>query len=199
MATWTTRERTTNTHAFSFRESDGVLVFFELGYRVNPPATRVPAEAGPAPLAGTYKLGGFYDSGRIRGRSRPGNEAGNGGFYLVAEQELWHPGGNGGRTMALFGRVGLAPDDRNLVPFYFDTGFNFQGVLPGRADDTLGLIFSHTQLSDALVAGGGAEEVVELTYRLALSDTFFCSQICNSSFIPAPGSLPRPPSWPDCA
>ena len=44
---------------FSFREDDGALVFFEVGYRVNPPPPGAPAEARPASLAGTYKLGGF--------------------------------------------------------------------------------------------------------------------------------------------
>lgn len=165
---------TNNKHGtlFSVREDDGVLLFFEVGYRLNPPLPGVSAEVRPAPLSGTYKLGGFYDTGRFEdggGRLKRGN----GGFYLVVEQELWHPRGKGGRTLALFGRVGIAPDDRNLVPLYFDTGFSFQGILPDRADDTLGLAFSYTQLSSKLAAGGGDEKVLELTYRFALGDHIF--------------------------
>ncbi len=168
---------TNNKHGtrFSFRENDGALVFFEVGYRA----------FARAPLTGMYKLGGFYDSGRFAD-SRGGTKRGNTGFYAVAEQELWHPGGKAECALAFFGRVGLAPDDRNLVPLYFDIGFNFRGILSGRVDDILGLGFSSSQLSDALVAGGGHEEVVELTYRLALGDHIFLQP--DLQFILRPGA-----------
>ncbi len=171
---------------FSFPGQDGALVFIELGYRVNSPATKASPDSGDAPLVGACKIGGFYDSGRFEDSSGRRSKRGNGGFYLVAEQEVWHAGGNAGRTLAFFGRVGIASDNRNLVPLYFDTGFNFQGILPGRADDTLGLGFSYTQLSDELVAGGGDEEVVELTYRLALGDHVFLQP--DLQFIIHPGA-----------
>ncbi len=111
---------------------------------------------------------------------------GNEGFYFLAEQEVWHPEGKAGRTLALFGRAGFAPNDRNLVPVYFDTGFNFQGALASRANDTLGLGFSYTQLSDELVADGGDEEVVELTYRVVLGDHIFLQP--DLQFIIHPGA-----------
>jgi porin len=161
---------TNNQHGlhFAFPGEDGALIFFELGYRANLAA----ASRSPAGLAGIYKLGGFYDSGEFeddRGRL----ERGNYGIYLVAEQELWHPEGNGARALAVFGRLGVAPDDRNLVPLYLEVGLNFRGLLPSRVDDTVGLAFSHTELSEELVAGGGHEEVIEATYRLALGKHVF--------------------------
>ncbi len=91
-----------------------------------------------------------------------------------------------GRSLAVFGRVGVAPDDRNLVPLCFDAGFNLRGILPGRGDDTLGLGFSYAQLSDQVVDGGGDEEVVELTYRLALGDHVFLQP--DLQFIIHPGA-----------
>ncbi|MDQ3115390.1 MAG: carbohydrate porin [Verrucomicrobiota bacterium] len=163
---------TNNKHGtlFSFREDDGALVIFELGYRVNPPGEEAATPTAPAPLAGTYKLGGFYDSGRFQDESGRFSKSGTAGFYVVAEQELWHSSGKAGQALAVFGRVGMAPEDRNLVPFYFDTGFNFRGIFSSRVADTLGIGFSYTQLSDGPAAGGGNEKVVELTYRLALGD-----------------------------
>ncbi len=112
----------------------------------------------------------LYDSGRFQDESGRFSKSGNAGFYLVAEQELRHSSGEAGRTLAVFGRVGMANEDRNLVPFYFDTGFSFRGIFSSRVADALGIGFSYTQLSDGPAAGGGNEKVVELTYRLALGE-----------------------------
>ena len=81
----------------------------------------------------------------------------------------------------------MAPDDRNLVPLYLDVGLNFRGLLPGRIDDSVGLGFSHTELSDELVAGGGHEEVIELTYQLALGKHLFLQP--DLQFIVRPGAV----------
>lgn len=179
---------TNNKHGtfFSFRDRDGALAFFEVGYLVNPAASKGSVTAEPPDLAGSYKLGGFYDSGRFEDGLGRATKRGNEGFYFLAEQEVWHPEGRAGRSLAFFGRAGFAPNDRNLVPVYFDTGFNFQGVLASRANDTLGLGFSYTQLSDELVAGGGDEEVVELTYRVVLGDHIFLQP--DLQFIIHPGA-----------
>ncbi len=166
---------TNNRHGtrFSFREEDGALILFEVGYRKNPSRDEAPAPAEPMPLASTYKFGGFYHSGRFQDESGRALKQGNAGFYLVAEQEIWRPSFLTGRAMAVFGRVGVAPEDRNLVPFYLDAGFNFRGILPRRANDTLGIGFSYTRTNDEHAAGGGSEKVVELTYRLILGEHIF--------------------------
>lgn len=180
---------TNNKHGtrFVFREEDGALVFFELGYGVNPPLAGAATQAESASLAGSYKLGGFYDSDQFEDGDGSGLQRGNHGIYVVAEQELWHPEGKAERALAFFGRVGVAPDDRNTVPLYFDTGFNFRGMLARRVDDTLGLGFSYAQLSDELVEGGGHEEVVELTYRLVLNEHVFVQP--DLQFIIRPGAV----------
>ncbi len=181
---------TNNKHGvrYALREDDGALVFFELGYQVNPPVADAAAGLEPAPLAGTYKLGGFYDSGQFKnghgGRVREGDV----GLYLVAEQEVWHPEGKTTRALAVFGRIGFAPRDRNTVPLYLDAGLNFRGILPSRTEDTLGLAFSYAELSDNLVKGGGDEEVVELTYRLTLGVHLFLQP--DLQFIVHPGAVP---------
>ena len=176
---------TNNQHGvrFAFRREEGALVFFELGYELNPAA----ASCSPSHLAGAYKLGGFYDSGEFGDNRGRRQEHGNYGLYLVAEQELWHPEANGARALAVFGRLGVAPDDRNLVPLYLDVGLNFRGLLPSRIDDSMGLGFSHTELSDELVAGGGHEEVIELTYQLALGKHLFLQP--DLQFIVRPGAV----------
>jgi len=62
------------------------------------------------------------------------------------------------------------------VELYGDTGLNYQGILPARKDDILGLGFSWAQLSSDLVTSSGRnisthhEAVLELTYQAPLND-----------------------------
>ena len=47
------------------------------------------------------------------------------------------PGSQGGEDpqgVAIFARFMGAPSDRNLVDFYFDGGFTFTGMIPGRPE-----------------------------------------------------------------
>lgn len=174
---------TTNKHntRFQFRSEDGVLVFAEIGYKRNPkeetPArpdvARDPAEIA---LTGTYKLGGIYDSRKFLDSGGGPPHRGDCAIYFIADQELWHPAGNADRALSFFGRVGAAPNDRNTVAFYGDTGFNFKGMLPRRDSDTLGLGFSYARLSADLVDESGRriashhEAVLELTYQATVRD-----------------------------
>ena len=52
--------------------------------------------------------------------------------------------------MSAFLRTGLAPEDRNPVHRYFDTGLDFPGLIPGREKDTCGIAFSFADLSPGL-------------------------------------------------
>ena len=114
-----------------------------------------------------------------RSTGRPAGHDGDGGVYAVAEQVVYRPPGAGnqpedvGQTAAapvgnaedspltpgsgpsgpelrFFGRVGGAPQDRNLVDFYAEAGLNFRGLLPGRGRDVLGVGFTYTDLSGDL-------------------------------------------------
>ena len=178
---------TNNKHGTRFSFRDGALCFFELGYHVNPTVSVERSHPVSATLAGTYKLGGFYDSGEFEANTERKAKQGDYGIYLLAQQEVWHPDNNPTRALAVFGRMGATPDDRNSVPFYCDAGFNFRGILPTRTDDIVGLGFSYTQVSSGPVANGGHEKVVELTYRAALHEHIFLQP--DLQFIIHPGAL----------
>jgi carbohydrate-selective porin OprB len=51
--------------------------------------------------------------------------------------------------LGCFTRFAFAPQDRNFVNFYFDTGLTYKGLIPGRGDDTLGVAFGYAQLGNA--------------------------------------------------
>lgn len=171
---------TTNKHGtrLSFSGEDGVLVFAEIGYKLNP-KERQPAQASTCtaiPLAGTYKLGGYYDSKEFSDSGDGAPHRGDYSVYFIADQELWHPRESADRALSVFARVGGAPGDRNTVSFFADAGLHYKGVLASRAHDTLGLGFSYTGLSQALVDDSGRripshhEAVLELTYQVALAE-----------------------------
>ena len=72
----------------------------------------------------------------------------NYGFHAVADKLLWHEEGNDKQGVGAFVRIGAASGDRNLAPFYFDTGLNYIGPFKGRDSDILGLAFSFAKISD---------------------------------------------------
>lgn len=159
---------TNNKHntRLSFRSADGVLIFAEIGYTLNPLAREPPAGALRG-LRRTYKLGGDYDSKRFEDNAAGihRDHQGNLSLYAVTDQELWHTGDDNGATLSGFARISFAPEDRNTVNWYGDLGWNYKGLLPQRAQDILGAAFSYAQLSADL----GHEEVLELTYQAVCS------------------------------
>lgn len=163
---------TSNKHntRFSLQGADGVQVFAEVAYTLNPKAKET-AAAQAHPLTGIYKLGGDYDSKEFGNRGGGPPHRGNYSIYLVVDQELWRPEGASGRALSFFNRAGFAPDDRNTVTRYGDAGFNYKGFCPSRDQDVPGLAFSYTELSHKLVdelnrpLRSHHEAVLELTYQ----------------------------------
>ena len=108
-----------------------MLTFYEAGYVPNPP------DSG-SPLQAAYRLGGFFDSQFRPDISNGASSHGDYGFYAVADQPLYiAPGSAKDSPQGLsgFARVSYAPDQRNPVVYYFDTGFHCAGMLPGRPKD----------------------------------------------------------------
>lgn len=123
---------------------------------------------------GACKAGAYYHSGDFEDFTSGGTENGTYSLYFVVDQALWQAGEG---RLASFWRAGWSPpEDRTVVTFYTDFGFNWEG-LPGRPADTAGLAYSYTDFGNdylsALRAGGDPvstrESVLELTYRAALT------------------------------
>ena len=115
-------------------------------------------------LAGTIKFGGWnhfgefadrrFDSGggMIAVTGNPPKMLDNDwGLYGIIDQLVWRvPGSEDSKGVGVFGRVIGAPDDRNLVDFYFDTGVTFTGMIPGRPNDGLAIGFAYTGISNSV-------------------------------------------------
>ncbi|CAA7613155.1 Carbohydrate-selective porin [Candidatus Terasakiella magnetica] len=177
-------------------------------------------------LPAMFKLGGWYYNGRatdqrydLAGVSLGSNASsgnaktyrGNWALYGVMDQMLWKTEGSVDGGLSMFLRGTLLPEDRNQLPYAFDTGLSFKGPFEGRDDDVAALGFAFGRMSSALAARdsdsrrfGTAtapdhdfEAALELTYRYAL--TPWWTIVPDAQYIFHPGGnavLPNRPNTP---
>ena len=158
-----------NKHGVDWRFDEGVLAITEVAYTVT-------GEKGSEGLRGVYKLGAFFHSSEANDAFPREPSRADAGAYFVADQQLWRKPGTEDQGLSGFLRIGGAPGDRNTVPFYFDTGFDYKGLLPGREKDITGIALSYTKLSTDLCDDAGEalgshhEAILEATYKVQVKD-----------------------------
>jgi len=168
-------------------------------------------------LPGQAKSGIWIQTGQLADTLAESTDSGNYGLYFILDQMLYREGvvempAPAGKSegaaksftapveiekstegLGCFTRFAFAPQDRNFVNFYFDTGLTYKGLIPGRGDDTLGVAFGYAQLGNAsrnsLVEEGsvgvGAEMVLEATYQCQV--TPWCVVQPDIQYIMNPG------------
>lgn len=168
-----------------FRTTDGPFVIAEAQFKYN-------LGKKTEGLPGYFRIGAFKDYGAFNdqrfdsvGRSLadplssgvPAKVQTDRCVYAILEQQIYHTAGHEDKGVTAFARIAGLPNDRNLVNFYAETGFNFSGLVPGRADDVFGIATSFSHISarasaldrDFAQAGTGTpvrdyEFMTELTY-----------------------------------
>lgn len=152
---------------FDFDREGGVLVVSEISRSLN---TNNPD---------AVKIGIWYNTGKFShvvnldevGESE--QHYNNLGAYAIFDKTLFKNDDN--QRLGLFLQAGGAPSNINLIDFYIGGGLNYQGLIPKRNDDSLGVAFAHASLSDKL---DGAQEhvrhetTIELTYRAVVNEYF---------------------------
>lgn len=203
-----------NPSGTAFRLGDGVFAIAEVQY--------APAGGDEATgLPGTYKLGGWYHSGRFDDPRRGANgrllsdplgdgravtRRGNWSVYAVADQLVWREAGTKDQGVGVFARVMGGPGDRNLLDFYADAGVTYKGLVPGRVDDTLGVAVAVARFSDAAAKADGdavfagsprpvrrGETVLELTYQASIAPWWQVQPVAQYIFRPSGEADPRRP------
>lgn len=195
-----------------FDLSGGALAIAEAQYT----ATLLPLFGGKE-LPGTYKLGGWADSGVFSDQrfdaaglslADPASSGvaamhrGDFSLYALADQTLWK---TETQTLGIFARLMGAPGDRNLVDLGFDAGVNLAGPLPGRDKDSVGLAYGVAKISGAAAAlardeaafsgmavpSRAMEQFIELTYQVQVTGWWVVQP--DLQFILNPGGgLPNP-------
>jgi porin len=166
-----------NDHNLDFPVNDGAFAIGELAYAYKP------AE-GSGGLPGTYKVGAWYNSLHFDDLRRDVRHKGDYALYGVIDQTVWQGGDlkdPSPASASVFARAVLAPQqDRNLIDYYFDVGFNLKGMTPGRPDDVFGVAFAYAHISkeqrrldrfngDPLHS---SEMVIEASYQAQLAGWF---------------------------
>jgi porin len=171
-----------NRHGLNFRTHDDPFIIGEAQFKY----------AGFSGLPGSFKVGGWVHTGSFAdqrfgtdglslavGNGEPLLHDNNYAGYAVIDQQLWQlPGGEPGKGIGVFARVGGSPSDRNWIDFYADAGLTFKGLVAARPDDSFGVAVGYAHISssardyyrDLLNAGETTpipdyEAVIELTYQ----------------------------------
>jgi porin len=168
-----------------FNLNTGALFIAELQYVTNQPSVGEMVQPGQAGLAGTYKIGFWYDTAGFADQrfgtdglslANPGSNGnprahhGNYSVYGVVDQTVWQAGS---RNINVFGRIMGAPDAENLIDFFANGGVTVTAPLPGRDNDMAGVDFGIGRVSsraagldaDAGLPKRGTEELFEMTYQ----------------------------------
>jgi len=128
---------------------------------------------------GTYKLGGFWMNGDYQDLSRNDNATVNGNamLWLLADQRLYRPEPGSERGLSALGAWIYSLEDKaNFLDQQVSLGLVYQGLIPGRDQDTTGLLFTKGWVTDqqhparraAGLATQHAETVLELNYKIVL-------------------------------
>ncbi len=192
-------DQNVNRHSFRWRLDS------ETGYLwLNEAQVRWNHQDSATGLPGQVKGGFWYDTANFASAAPDSSKSyqSNYGFYAIVDQMLYREpspaplaskdgksvvGGKSAKAAAAeasstqglgwFGRIAFSPQDRNDLGFYFDTGLSYQGLIPTRDDDTIGLAFAYAQLTNGAAQsafndgsrGVGAEMVLEATYQAQIN------------------------------
>lgn len=109
---------------FTFASTAGVLWITEWVYRRT------------TGYKGNYKLGGYYQTGKIH-LFEGGHQTGNYGLYALFDQMVYKKSDD--ERLTLFGSFLYAPPNRNEFPYFFDLALVWKGPFPSRIHDYLNL------------------------------------------------------------
>ena len=204
-----------------FNLNTGALFIAEVQYAINQPATGdMDRIAGSPGLPGTYKLGGWFDTGSFPdprfdntgvSLANPASNRvarmhhGNFSFYGVADQMVWRPAPNSPQSVGVFARLMGAPQDRNLLNFSVNGGMVLKAPFAGRDNDSAGVGVGMVNiggnargLDQVLSVYTGtpypvrsSETFVEVTYQFVVTPWLLVQPDFQYFFTPG-GGVPNP-------
>ena len=161
-------------------DDGGAFAIAEVAYKLN-------GNKGDTGLRGVYKAGAFYHSADFDDlKTGSPSHTGDFGAYFIVDQQLWRKAGTEDQGLSGFLRIGGCPADRNTVPFYCDTGFNYKGLIPGRDKELSGIGVSYTSLKGSTENSFSShhETILEVTYKAVIADWLFVQPDFQYIFTP---------------
>lgn len=148
----------------AFHDADDFFGIFETGV-----VLAIPSANGS--LIGGYRAGFWYDpqpKARFNGRGDTRDDV---GFYLSFDQTLLKENADADDTQGLgaFFRYGFAHSDVNEIRTFWSGGAQYQGLIPSRDDDVLGIGFATGRMVGAAGYGRSYETVLEVYYSMQIT------------------------------
>ena len=170
--------------ATTFHDEDYFFSIFEVG--VAPQSDRP-----NGPLQGVFRVGVWYDP-QDKVRNSGSTKRDDVGAYLSADQVVLKENDEEEDTQGLgvFGRLGYADHDVNPVCNFWSLGAQYQGLLPSRDDDVLGIGVARGRLTRAAGFTETHETVTEIYYNAAITDWLSISP--SVQYIVNPGGVHTP-------
>ncbi|WP_197171166.1 carbohydrate porin [Novipirellula aureliae] len=137
-------------------------------------------------LPGHQRFGGSWSSATYDNLEQDGRitipdvpiaaKQGSWSLFWNADQFLWQDPCDSSRGWGMFGRAGISDGNPNPIAWFASAGVGGHSQLPGRGDDTFGLGWYYTGISDEfgpvianLLSDG---QGVELYYDVAMNESF---------------------------
>ena len=125
------------------------------------------------PLQGAYRVGFWNDPQPKANSDAAGSYRDDVGFYLSCDQMLAKENDqpDDAQGLGAFFRYGCADGKRNDITDFWSLGFQYQGLLEGRDEDTLGVGFAQGVFSDgaSMTYTDDFESVLELYYNARIT------------------------------
>ncbi len=131
-------------------------------------------------LGGSFGVGGWWQTGPSVGMGFNMMDPmmvsdGVGGYYIQGAQRIYNPEPSSATAQGLqvFGQFGWQKPSANPVHWSMLGGLQYTGLIPGRANDTVGLGVGYASFSDSGMAYRGVPNLYELAieayYRIAIT------------------------------
>jgi porin len=127
------------------------------------------------PLPGALRIGLFRDGrrrtvfGRTDGSGAPQTDRGHWGSWISFDQAITREDERSEQGLGVFARVGHADPDVNRIEWLWQAGFQYEGLLPTRDRDVLGLAFYQAiagdRYHDRVDSDFEGEVAIEVYYR----------------------------------
>ena len=167
----------------AFHDEDAFIAMLETGYT---PKLGLWGQS----LAGAYRAGMWYDpqDKAYNDAKRIGTKNDDLGWYLSFDQMVWNENSDDdGQGLGLFMRAGWTDDEVNTLATFWSFGGQYQGVIPSRDNDVLGLGVAQGNLSPEIDLDSRQKETaVELYYNVAV--TPWCHVTPNVQWVDNPGA-----------
>lgn len=158
---------------------------------------RFPALGDPGPILERI-LERFYPDLLVPAEA-PNYEDDTWSFFYTFDQYFWQPEGHPDRGIGAFFYFGMSDGKANPVKYSYTLGIGGKGVFSGRPNDSFGVAWARTQLSDKFVPflranldlGLEHEDAVEMYYNVAVTgwlNVSFDLQIVNTALKKQRGS-----------